>query len=252
MNDHTSVGQKTLDARVVDDILKKLDTVLSYAKTSIPIDDKYESSKTEEINSSMAQASLEYPEIKINRQNPYLAAGYSDLHEIMKKIRPVLGKHNLHLTQIKKQIDGRTILITRIWHSSGQWIESRVFITPSKNTIDSYGSYRNSMKRFEVMDILGLTVSGDPYDDDGEADMEDEREVVEMGSKLKTLYSAKKESYETITAAQYEELMFELDDHQDLVAEMLDKLNVSTLREIPKSRFKPTIDRVRRIVKKRA
>ena len=241
MNEHT-----------VEDILKKLDQVLSYAKTSIPVDDKYESNKTEEINSAIAEASLEFPPIHINRQNPYLASGYSDLHEILTKIRPILGKYNLHITQIKKQIDGRTILITRIWHSSGQWIESRVFITPSKNTVEAYGSNLNSMKRFEIMDILGLTVSGDPYDDDGEADMAEEKEVIEMGSKLKTLYDKKQESYETITADQYEELLLELDEHEDLVSEMLDSLKVKSLREIPKSRFKPTIDRVRRIVKKRS
>lgn len=212
----------------------------------------YQSEKTDEINLALAEASLEFPPIKVNRQNPYLASGYSDLHEILTKIRPILGKHNLHVTQIKKQADGRILLVSRIWHSSGQWIESRVFITPSKNTIESYGSNLNSMKRFEIMDILGLTVSGDPYDDDGEADMEDEKEVVEMGAKLKTLYDTKKESYDTITAAQYEELMITLDDHEDLVSEMLSALKVKTLRDIPKSRFAPTIDRIRKIVKKRS
>ena len=232
-------------------ILKEIESIKKGGTSDNYQNDPYQSAKTNEINSSIAAASLEFPKIVINRQNPYLSSGYSDLHEILNKIRPVLGKNNLHLTQIKKQIDGRTLLVTRIWHSSGQWIESRVFITPSKNTIEAYGSNLNSMKRFEVMDMLGLTVSGDPYDDDGEADMETERDVVEVGSKLKTLYNVKKESYETITADQYEELMLELDDHQDLVSEMLDQLNVKTLREIPKSRFKPTIDRVRRIVRRR-
>lgn len=243
-----------------EEIINKLDQLISLFKSDTgvadtgvaDITDKYESEKTEEINTALAAASLEYPEIKINRQNPYLASGYSDLHEVMRKIRPVLGKNHLHITQIKKQLDGRTILITRIWHSSGQWIESRVFLTPSKNTLDAYGSNSNTMKRFEVMDILGLTVSGDPYDDDGEADMEEEREVIAMGSKLKTLYDTKKESYETISSAQYEELMIELDNHGDLVSEMLDGLKIKTLREIPKSRFKPTIDRIRRMTRKRA
>lgn len=212
----------------------------------------YQSDKTNEINTAIAEASLEYPPIKINRQNPYLKSGYSDLHEINIKIIPILGKHGIHLSQIKKQVDGRTLLVTRLWHLSGQWIESRVFITPSKNSIESYGSNLNAMKRFEVMDILALTVSGDPFDDDGEADMEDEKEVVAMGSKLKTLYDTKKESYETITANQYEDLMLALDDHEDLVSEMLDSLKIKTLREMPKSRFPPTIDRVRRIVNKRS
>lgn len=238
----------------LDVILKELNEIKNQeAKLKGSISNEpYQSDKTDEINSALADASLEYPPIKINRQNPYLKAGYSDLHEIMKKVRPVLGKHGIHIAQGKKLIDGRILLVTRIWHSSSQWIESRIFITPSKNTIEAYGSRLNSMKRFEVMDILGLTVSGDPYDDDGEADMEDEKEVVAMGAKLRTLYDTKKESFETITSAQYEELMLELDDNEDLVSEMLRELKVKTLREIPRTRFQPTIDRIRRIAKKRS
>ena len=248
------------EGRMDLNISNKLDIILSELREiknkevklrNLIISEPYQSNNTDEINAAIAQASLEFPQIKINRQNPYLASGYSDLHEIQTKIRPILGKHNLHITQIKKQMDGRTLLVTRIWHSSGQWIESRIFLTPSKNTIESYGSHLNSMKRFEVMDLLSLTVSGDPYDDDGEADMADEKEVIEMGSKLRTLYNNRKESYETITSDQYEELMLELNDQPDLVAEMLESLKVASLREIPKSRYKPTIDRVRRIIKKR-
>ncbi len=49
----------------------------------------YESKETNELNEAIAKASLEFPKIKVNRQNPYLASGYSDLHEIMNKIRPI-------------------------------------------------------------------------------------------------------------------------------------------------------------------
>jgi len=226
------------------EIINKLDIILK--KIDIGLD-AYQSDQTNELNSALAKASTEFPKIIVNRQNPYLASGYSDLDQIMNKIRPILGKHELHITQQKRLNEGLTYLVTRIWHSSGQWIESRVILRPSKNSIEAYGSNLNKMKRFEIMDILGLTVSQDPFDDDGEADMTDAKLEMESGSKLKTLYKSKNESYAVITKDQYTEIMSELDDQEDLVAELLDNLHLRSFRELPKSRFVPTIKRIRKI-----
>ena len=225
------------------EITEKLDNI-----TEIP--NQYESQKTDELNAAMALASLEFPPIKVNRQNPYLASGYSDLHEIMTKVRPVLGKHGLHLTQRIKLSDSITILCTRLWHSSGQWIESSVIISPSKNTVEAYGSILNSMKRFEVMDMLGVTVSNDPFDDDGEAEMDKAGEL-ESGKNLKGLYDKKEDSYAVVNNAQYGELMKELDSEEDLTAEILENLHLRSLRELPASRFLPTVNRIRKIKKTR-
>jgi len=235
---------------------EKIDLILSKINTSAslktgPSEEAYESAKTEELNTAVASASLEFPNITINRQNPYLASGYSDLHEIMTKVRPILGKHGLHLTQRIKLKDGVTILATRLWHNSGQWMESRVLVSPSKNTIEAYGSNLNSMKRFELMDILSITVSEDPFDDDGEADMGEANELAEGGAKLKALYDKKEESYAVINNIEYGELMKELDEEESLTQDILDKLHIRSLRELPRTRFLPTINRIRKIKKLR-
>lgn len=237
-----------MDNNILQD---KLDLILEKLDNT-PVDDApYESCQTAELNTALAAATLEFPNIKVNRQNPYLASGYSDMHEIMIRIRPILGKNGLHITQRIKLQDSVTILCTRLWHSSGQWLESRVLITPSKNTIESYGSNLNSMKRFELMDMLGLTVSGDPFDDDGEDDMSIANELAEGGAKLKALYNKKEESYAVINNAEYAELMKELDDQEDLVEDILDKLHIRSLRELPATRYAPTINRIRKIKKTR-
>jgi len=230
-------------------IEEKLDLILN--KLDEEIEESYESKETAKLNEAIALASLEFPIIKVNRQNPYLASGYSDLHEIMVRIRPILGKNGLHVSQRIKLKDSVTILCSRIWHSSGQWIESRVLITPSKNTIESYGSNLNSMKRFEIMDMLGLTVSGDPFDDDGEDDMQIANELAEGGSQLKALYNKKEESFAVINNNEYAELMKELDDQEDLAEDILDKLHIRSLRELPATRYAPTMNRIRAIKKKR-
>ena len=246
----TSLEQTRLEEKI-DLILEELSLIKNCQSLT---DEPYESNETSELNSALALANLEFPIIKINRQNPYLASGYSDMDEIMVKIRPVLGKHGLHLAQGKKLIDGVPILHTRVWHSSGQWIESRVLVSPTKNTIESYGSNLSSMKRFEVMDILGLTVSEDPFDDDGEADMTRANELAEGGANLKSLYdtsgySKKEESYAVISNVQYSELMKELDAEEAITEEILSGLHIRSFRELPASRFLPTINRIRKIKK---
>ena len=227
--------------RLLKSIESKIDSLLSNKRET------FTSESTSEISSAISKSYLEFPRIEINRQNPYLASGYSDLHEILSKIRPVLGKNGLHVLFTKQDIDGRTLLVTRIMHTTGEWIESRVFLKPSKNTIEAYGSNLNYMKRFELMDILGLTVSNDPFDDDGEADMDISRDIVEKGSSLKKLYTKKRDSYDTVTEDQYKELMFELDGFEDLAEEVLSSLQIRSFRELPKSRFLPTITRIRKI-----
>jgi len=240
-----------MDSNIIEENLNIILNEIMEIKSKMVIsgEEPYESPKTEELNTALAKASLEFPKILVNRQNPYLASGYSDLHEIMCKIRPILGSNGLHITQRIKLKDSTTILATRLWHSSGQWIESRVLIIPSKNTIEAYGSNLNSMKRFEAMDMLGLTVSNDPFDDDGECDMEIANELAEGGAKLKALYNKKEESYAVINNTQYLELMKELDKDEYLAEEMLDKLHIKSLRELPESRFAPTINRIREIKK---
>ena len=224
-------------------ILDKLDEIVEFIRNP----NLYQSDETDELNTALSKASTEFPKIVVNRQNPYIASGYSDLDQIMNKIRPILGKNGLHITQQKRLHNGTTILITRVWHSSGQWIESRILLNPNKNTIEAYGSHLNCMKRFEVMDMLGITVSEDPFDDDGEADMEDAKKEMEIGSKLKTLYKKTSESYDVVTSDQYNEIMLELDNEEDLVVEILNDLHIRSFRELPKSRFLPTVKRIRKI-----
>jgi len=231
-------------------IEEKLDLILERLDNQEK-EDPYESQETSELNKAFALASLDFPAISVNRQNPYLASGYADLHEIIRRIRPILGKNGLHISQRIKLKDSVTVLCSRLWHSSGQWIESRVLITPSKNTIEAYGSNLNSMKRFEVMNMLGITVSGDPFDDDGEDDMQIANELSEGGSQLKALYNKKEESFAVINNNEYAELMKELDDQEELTEDILDKLHIRSLRELPSTRFAPTINRIRAIKKKR-
>jgi len=230
----------------LDLILKELEEIKIKAKIEGSVE-PYQSKETKELNAAIAKASIEFPKINVNRENPYLVAGYADLNQMLPKIRPILGRNDLHLSHQKKLVDGASVLITRLWHSSGQWIESRILLKPNKNTLEAYGSHLNCMKRFEVMDMLGLTINDDPFDDDGEADMEEEHKDIDMGAKLKTKFDRKKQSFEVITKEQYEEIMKELDDEEDLTKTVLERYSLRSFREMPKNMFPLVIREIRRI-----
>ena len=83
------------------------------------------SEKTEELATALAKAQGEFPAIHKNQEVEVKKEGrllykfrYADLTQIIDHIRPVLAKNGLSFTQ--RIIEG--FYITKIFHSSGQWI----------------------------------------------------------------------------------------------------------------------------------
>ena len=164
---------------------------------------------------------------------------YAPLDAITEYIIPVLQKHGLAFLQAVD--DG--LIATRIIHKSGQWIESTVRITPAKNDIKTIESYTNFMKRLAYGSIVGIISEGD--DDDGEIEMVQAREIVAKGPSTK--YDPKKESFESITKEQLEELEYELAEHPDIGESVLDGLRILSLADMPKSQFMKSLQRIREI-----
>jgi hypothetical protein len=210
------------------------------------VEDPYESKETKEINTALSKAQGDFPQIGPNRENPYFKNPYTDLNEVVKRIRPSLAKHGLSFTQQTILNDaGATILVTRLRHISGQYIETRARVVPAKNDAQTYGSALTYMKRYSLTTLLGVTVSKDPSDDDAEVEMVESRGVIAKGPSTK--YNPKEQSFEPITKEQLEELEFELGEYPDIAEEVLDKMKIQSLADLPKSRFSVSIKRVREI-----
>ena len=239
---------QNIDSKL-DSIIERLD-LLTVSTVTTDTANEYQSSDTSKLNKALANANSEFPKIVINRQNAYAITGYADLDHIMNKIRPILSKHEIHVSQQKKDVDGKILLVTRVWHSTGQWIESRIYVKAKEN-VDHYGSLLNKLKRFEIMDILSLTVSEDPFDDDGEMATGRDKEVAEDGTKVKNLYNRKNISMQTISADEYDYLMDLMNTMPDYVQEIQEELEIRSLREMPKSLFAPTVKRINEVKLKR-
>lgn len=148
-----------MENNMIDKLLKLESELLNLKKEKIASDE------LNELYASLAKAQGEFNCAPLNKANPYFKSKYADLASIISASREALFKNNLCITQI---INNDTLL-TRLGHSSGQWIESRMKISPQKQDIQSLGSYLTYCRRYAYAAIAGI-YAGD--DDDGESAMQ--------------------------------------------------------------------------------
>lgn len=89
---------------------------------------------------------------------------YSTLDQATKQARTVLGRHDLAIHQsVSADQVGTTVVTTRVWHTSGEWIESDPLVMPAKGGSQDIGSATSYGRRYQMMGMLGLATD----DDDG-------------------------------------------------------------------------------------
>lgn len=121
-----------------------------------------------ELAAALAKAQGEFSPVGVNRENTFFKSSYADLDAIIMATRPSLSKNGISFLQFTSfGEDGATILITRLLHSSGQFIDGKIRIIPDKNDVQSFGKVLTYHKRYAAMSILGVTSSSDMHDDDG-------------------------------------------------------------------------------------
>lgn len=199
-----------------------------------------------ELFSDLAKAQAEMPIADLNNQNRYFKTDYADLKSLVGCARPSLTKYGLCVTQdILYHDNGQSILYTRLGHTSGQFIESRMAINPPKNDIQTLTSYLASLKRLAYGSLIGVVTNDE--DDDGEIAMISAREVIAKGPSAINKYNPKEQSFETITKEQLDELEYELAEYPDLAEEILDRLRLQSLADLPKSKYTITRKRIMEI-----
>lgn len=189
--------------------------------------EKEESDNLEELYDALAKAQQEMEAAKTDSSNPFLKSKYASFAQLIETSRKVLTKNGLAIIQrIRTKGNSKIYLYTRLCHSSGQWIESKMEI-PSTNgeakkgltVIQELGSSLTYLKRYSYASIIGLAWSDD-NDDDGE------------GTRTK------KNFHEKITEEQYVDiwgLMNELPE--GLQKYVLKWLQITDLKDMPQGKF---------------
>jgi hypothetical protein len=234
------------DTSVLDKLLTEIQSLKELLKQ--PKQDSYSSGEIKDLATALSKAQGEYKPISFNRENPYFKSSYADLDAVVSAARPALAKYGLCIVQQTRiNDDGATIIHTQLYHSSGQWIEARNRIIPPKNDMQTYGSTLTYLRRYAIISLLGITVAGDKSDDDAEVAMADTRGIDVRGTSLNTKYDPRKESFETITREQLEELESELEGYPDIAKQVLDGLMIQSLADVPKDKYSVSARRIREI-----
>lgn len=204
------------------------------------------STEINELATALAKAQGEMKIAGLNAQNPFFKSSYADLAEIVKASRPALTKNSLAvIQQIIPNEDGQNILHTILTHATGQWIESRMRILPAKTDVQSLASYITYLRRYSYAAIVGVVSSDE--DDDAEIAVSDERNKTAKGTAISTRYNPKEKSFETISKEQLEELEYELAQYPEIAEEILERLRLQSLADLPKNMFLRSIERIREI-----
>lgn len=185
-----------------------------------------------ELAISLCKAQAEFKVAEKNQKNPFFKSNYADFQSIVAASRPALTKNNLAVVQQITLDDSQQLLVTKLLHSSGQWIQSIAKITPQKTDVQSFSSYITYLKRIMYCSLISV-VTGDE-DDDGNAAVS-----------LSTHNYNQPEPM--ITQEQYEQLFEELDNFPEINKMVLEGLQIKSLRAMPKSKFLNSIKRIREI-----
>jgi len=158
---------------------------------------------------SLAQSEMQ-PAIK-NSVNPFLKSKYADLGSVWDVCRPVLTKNGLCVIQTTEVINEKTVLVTMLAHSSGQWVKSYLPLNPAKNDSQGVGAAITYLRRYSLSAIVGVVCDDD---DDGETAVgrgktkpKDKDDSNSSQKKSDSKSSQESEDSKPITKEQYYELM---------------------------------------------
>jgi len=195
----------------------------------------FESNTLGKLFEALAKAQMEMEVAKTDSTNPFFKSRYSDLATIVKASRPSLSKNGLCVIQrVLPDDKGILQLYTRLSHSSGEWMESMMPITPAKTDIQTIGSYITYLRRYNYASIAGVVASDE--DDDGEKAMETPR----TGTVVRN-DSGK------ISKAQLQVLSQELDKYEELLEGILKGFQIGKLSDLDAKHYTKCINRIREI-----
>ena len=147
---------------------------------------------------ALAQAQGEMPNAVLNKTNPHYKSQYADLASIRDATLPSLTKFGLSIVQVPTITAVGFVLLSRLIHKSGEWIEADYPI--GEGTPQARGSALTYARRYSWSSLTGIASE---EDDDGEVAEASEKRprnsVTEAALGSDTLWKAKtKPIYETL------------------------------------------------------
>jgi hypothetical protein len=143
-----------------------------------------ETEQKDQLYTALSQAQVEFPTIRVNRKA--FKNEFADLYAILKPVYPILSKYGLSIRPWGGIVDGMQCIGARLMHKSGQY-ETNVFLfdqDPCKNPNDQLTHKKQGaltyFNRNHMKDMLGVLISDNPEDDDGQGYHEKQPQHLEI------------------------------------------------------------------------
>ena len=182
------------------------------------------SENIDKIASALGLAQAEMGAAMKDGTNPHFKSGFASLTSVILSVKEPFFHHNLSYVQPTVRIDGYVGCITRIMHSSGQWLEGELTLPLTKQDPQAAGSAITYARRYSLMSMVGLPTA----DDDAQA----------------TAMQIHK-----VTAAQAKEIKGLLEKHNLPVAQFVKAHNAESVEGLLSTQYELAMDRILQKVK---
>lgn len=125
-----------------------------------------QSDSIKELATALSKVQGELSYAKKDSANPFFKSRYADLESVWDACRSLLAGNGLSVIQMPgNYFEGRMWLVTRLCHSSGEWIEQEMSVPVPKADPQGAGSALTYMRRYALAAFVGVVQA----DDDGNA-----------------------------------------------------------------------------------
>ena len=118
-----------------------------------------------ELATALAKAQGAMGSARRDSANPFFKSKYADLGAVIEVLKDPFAKNGLSYTQFPIRDGDSAGVVTRLMHSSGQWMESEYTLPLAKFDAQSAGSAFTYARRYALQSIAGIPAA----DDDGNA-----------------------------------------------------------------------------------
>lgn len=123
-----------------------------------------QSESIKELTTALSKVQGELTYAKKDSENPFFKSRYADLESVWDACRDLLARNNLSVIQMPGNFyEGRMWLITRLCHSSGEWIEQEMSVPVGKQDAHGCLAAVTYMRRAALSAFVGIVQA----DDDG-------------------------------------------------------------------------------------
>lgn len=123
-----------------------------------------QSDNIDALTRALAKAQAVMKAAPLNKTNPHFKNKYADLASVIEAIRKPLADNGIAVTQTTELRDGAFCLVTRLAHSSGQWLAGE-YLLPANVSPQQLGSALTYARRYSLSAIACIAAD---EDDDAE------------------------------------------------------------------------------------